>query len=74
MVADSCQQFCSQLSADLSTAVSSSALSCQQLSVRRFLKKKVALLLDRLLDRISSISVSGELGHKKRARNAFLAR
>ena len=29
MVADSCQQFCSQLSADLLSAVSSSALSCQ---------------------------------------------
>ena len=30
MVADSCQQFCSQLSADLLSTVSSSALNCQQ--------------------------------------------
>ena len=31
MVADSCQQFCSQLSADLLSIVSRSALNCQQI-------------------------------------------
>ena len=36
MIADSCQQFCSQLSAVLLSAVSSSALNCQHVMFCRF--------------------------------------
>ena len=36
MIADSCQQFCSQLSAVLLSAVSSSALNCQHVNPQEY--------------------------------------